>query len=132
MATSATATRQMALPFAIDASGRIAVTTDPNQQLQDRVTQVVTTPTNTRLMHPDFGVDLDGLLFSAMDDETTTLIGVQIQSALAIWEPGARLVSVTPSSDPASGRVGIAVLYATQSSATVGDNVQSAFISIGA
>lgn len=133
MATPVTATRQMALPFSIDSSGRVAVTTDPVQQLQDRVTQIITTSLGFRLMHPDFGVDLDGILFSVLDDETATLIGVQIQTALAAWEPAAVLRSVSPVMDTTNGIIGIGVQYATQLPSAVGDNsVQSAFISIGA
>jgi phage baseplate assembly protein W len=133
MATPVTATRQMALPFAIDASGRVATVTDATQQLADRVAQIITTGVNTRLMHPDFGLDLGGILFSALDDETATLLGVQVRTALATWEPAAALRKVTPVLDTANGVIGIDVEYTTQLPTATGDQgVQSAFISIGA
>ncbi|MEU7147056.1 GPW/gp25 family protein [Streptomyces sp. NPDC045456] len=87
---------QLAIPFALDASGRIATVTDPDRQTSQRVRAVVATAPSERVMQPEFGTDLRPFLFAPNDPITREALRHTVKDAVARWEPGAVVTTVEP------------------------------------
>lgn len=105
-------------PFAIDAQGRIAFTSDPTEILRNRVRMVVGTEIAERVMRPTYGTPLQALLFEGDDDLTVSIITSDIEKALAEWEPGVIVQSVYLDfgSTQLDGDIGVNVIYSAANS----------------
>lgn len=98
----------MAIPFAIDSSGAVAVQPSAVAQLRDRVTALASTQPGQRVNASDFGVNTASLLFGFHDPMAVTQIGNDLRAAMVVYEPSAVLVSVTPVLSPnGSGIAGV-------------------------
>jgi phage baseplate assembly protein W len=104
---------EIAFPFALTASGSIAVTSDPGVQAQQHVTSLVSTQPGERVMQPAYGVSLNALVFAANDPAVVNVIQQDVTSALAQWEPSLSVLSVTPAAgqDPTQGQAMVNVDY---------------------
>lgn len=122
--------RQMAVPFAIDSSGSVAFTTDPAQQLLDRVTAIIATDLGERLMRPEFGVPLRSSLFKAFADEDAILLLTELQGAINSYEAGVQITLIQPVLDTAGGALGITVSFTTTVAGQTGPP-QSVLIPVG-
>lgn len=91
--------KQLALPFAIDALGRVAFVEDPYRQTAQRLELLIGTALRSRAMRPDFGVDTYAYIFSVMDEGTIDRLTTEITSAVAAWEPGAVINEVIPTTE---------------------------------
>ncbi|KUL44731.1 hypothetical protein ADL22_12365 [Streptomyces sp. NRRL F-4489] len=101
---------QLAIPFAVDASGRIASVTNPDRQTAQRVRAVVATAPSERVMQPEFGTDLRPFLFAPNDPVTQEALRHAVQDAVARWEPGAVVSAARPVvNDDAEGIVDVLV-----------------------
>lgn len=87
---------QMAIPFAVDATGAIAVVTDPVQSLGDRVRALAATYPGERVMRSTLGVAVANVLFDWDSAAATDHLTTMVQQAVAQWEPSARVLSVSP------------------------------------
>lgn len=84
--------RTISFPFAINARGAVAVTTDSRKIWLDRVRAVVSTQIGDRVMRPGFGTDtLNAIL--GLDDERAPLERA-IRVAFATFLPALTLTSV--------------------------------------
>lgn len=67
------------------------------------VDNILFTLNNERLFHPEFGADLEALLFELMDEITAYKIFNYVVSAIAVWEPRVEIIrnlsDVTPVPD---------------------------------
>lgn len=75
------------------------LTTDLNSVYQS-ISMILSTPKNTRLFLPEFGSELEAILFEPMDDITSNKLFDYVIEAIERWEPRVKLdlarSSVTP------------------------------------
>lgn len=71
-------------PYAIDGSGRTA-TTDDDGHVRDLIEQVLFTSPGERVMRPDFGSGLLGLVFEPGGPEVAATTQYLVQGALQHW-----------------------------------------------
>lgn len=106
----------MAIPFAIDSSGTVAVEQVPVKQLADRVTALASTQPGERVMAARFGVDTANLLYAIDDPLAAKQLAIGLMASMKIFEPGAVLTGVVPVSNTAG--TGVAAIRATAVPAT--------------
>jgi len=87
-----------AVPFALTTTGLIQTTTDPNQISGDRMESLIGTYPGERVMIPDYGVNIPSYLFSSNFDQEQDILSLQVQQAIADWEPSLTLNSVSVTS----------------------------------
>lgn len=71
-------------PYAVDGSGRTA-TTDDDGHVRDLIEQVLFTSPGERVMRPDFGSGLLGLVFEPGGAEVAATTQYLVQGALQHW-----------------------------------------------
>ena len=91
---------QLSIPFSVDPGGGIAVETDLDVQIDQRVAALVHTDAGSRLMMPAVGTDLNSLMFDPLNPILITQIGQDISDTLASYEPGVVVTQATPYVDP--------------------------------
>ncbi|MEU1816082.1 poly-gamma-glutamate hydrolase family protein [Streptomyces roseifaciens] len=84
-----TISKTMSLPFAIDHTGTVAFTTDPEQQLVDRVQALVATLPGERVMRATYGVATHQMLFAPDAVLADAQLQKMVTDAVARWEPSA-------------------------------------------
>lgn len=109
---------EMDQPFAIDAQGRVAFTSDPARVLRNRVRMIVGTQVGERVMRPQYGTPTVSMLFDTDDDMTASIIMSDITRALAEYEPGVVVQSVFLDSgdNQLDGTVNVNVIYSAANS----------------
>jgi uncharacterized protein len=122
--------RMMAVPFAIDALGRVAFTEDPIEQITEKVRMVVGTRFGERCMRPRYGADLDPFIFGFNDDVAVTMVQTEITNALGQWLPSVTVTDVrTMSTDDSA--LAIAVDYTIPTTSSSDPTVYTAIIEVG-
>lgn len=100
----------IAFPLRLDANGQIAM-----QSLEAQVAQsirlILETATGERVMRPDFGADLPGLVFAPMTAATGALAEHKIKEALTRFEPRIDLLNVKATAAPQAGKLTIELSY---------------------
>lgn len=71
-------------PFAIDARGRVAVTT-PDDHIRDLIWQVLFTIPGERVNRPDFGCGLQTLVFAPNSNALAAATQFTVEGALQRW-----------------------------------------------
>ena len=96
---------ELLTPFQLTPSGAVAITTDPRMQAEQHVTSLVSTTPGERVMLPSYGVALAALVFAPNIPVVVATIEQDVTKALATWEPGIIVNSVSPavSTDPTQG-----------------------------
>ncbi|MFD6934634.1 poly-gamma-glutamate hydrolase family protein [Streptomyces goshikiensis] len=87
---------QLRMPFQLDAMGRLAVITTPDQMLTQRARGVVATVPGEYVGVPAFGSDISHALFRPSDPIAPLIIGEAVKSSMARWEPNAAITSIDP------------------------------------
>ncbi len=119
------------LPFSITSTGSVTTTSDPNQVASDRMESLVGTYTGERIMLPDYGVPIPAILFANQSAAEQSLIQLQVQQAIAKWEPTLVLNSVDVSfSTTSEGVTGISVNFSISSN-PASTPVQTVVIEVG-
>jgi phage baseplate assembly protein W len=72
----------LAHPFRFGSPGGIAVTTDADQHLRDRVLAVLFTVPGERVNHPSFGVGLGHAVFEPLDELTLGTLEYRVLEGL--------------------------------------------------
>lgn len=75
---------QMDFPLAIDGRGRTATTTE-HEHIRDMIHQVLFTAPGERVMRPDFGCGLKGLVFMPNSDALAAATRVLVMGSLQRW-----------------------------------------------
>ncbi|KOP26682.1 baseplate protein [Hapalosiphon sp. MRB220] len=75
-----------AFPLKINARGGIAQS-QQQQKIQDSIRFILGTQYNERVMRPNFGCNLNSLLFAPNNRATANLAHYYVEEALKIWEP---------------------------------------------
>lgn len=85
--------RAISLPFAFNAAGEIAYTTDLKKIIQDRVVLAVMTQLQERVMRPNFGSNVYDSLFENQS-AAESLVNQAVAGCFASWFPYLNLRSV--------------------------------------
>lgn len=85
--------RSLAFPPRVGADGRVAFS-EGELNVRESIRLILMTEPGERLMRPDFGGGLGRFLFEPNTPATHQAIRLQIQRALARWEPRVVLESV--------------------------------------
>jgi phage baseplate assembly protein W len=126
----------MRIPFELSSDGSIAVETDPDRQIHQRVRALVGTSPGQRVMNVNIGIDLAGLLFEPDDSLVEGELLHSVTTLLAMYEPGVNVLGIRPVIGKSSyGVSSLEVDYnRTESPSTstrLAQNVNTALINIG-
>jgi phage baseplate assembly protein W len=100
----------IALPFNIDAYGKVNFTKDQRKIWADRVRSVIGTSLRERLMRPSFGTTISFSLFEG-STEAMEEIEAEVAAAFSQQLKLLRLDQTILTSDPATSEVSVEVVY---------------------
>lgn len=83
-------------PFSLYPNGGIVVTADPNLQIEQHITSLVTTQLGERVMLPNYGVDTTKYVFSPNDETISAVLINETTSAINTWEPNVLVEAINP------------------------------------
>ena len=106
-----------AFPVAIASSGDIA-TAIYEDDVQQAIRIILGTEPGERVMRPDFGTGLRGLMFEPINTTTIALAQHRVQQALVLWEPRIDSIDVKVDADPPNGKLMINVSYRVRTTNT--------------
>ncbi|HEU4323210.1 MAG TPA: GPW/gp25 family protein [Roseiflexaceae bacterium] len=86
-------------PLDVDGRGGIALT-GGQDEIEEAIQIIITTPLNTRIMRPTFGCRIHELLFAPLNSSTTTAAVHYVREALEMWEPRITIKDVIAERDP--------------------------------
>ncbi|MFE4527095.1 poly-gamma-glutamate hydrolase family protein [Streptomyces anulatus] len=101
--------RAMRTPFSIDHTGAVAATTDPREQLLDRVHALVGTLPGERVMRSTYGVPTSAALFDVSADAANDQLQRAVLDAVQAWEPSATVSAIVATVNRDLGMVDINV-----------------------
>lgn len=126
---------EIAIPFRLDSSGRISVTSNPNDQIRQHVLSLINTAPTERAVLIDYGVPLEEEVFENDDVAVATDLQNTISQAFKTWEPGIGLLGVTMDQDrTGNGTAAVNVKYLrtdAPDTAVRGDGYNTAVIRVG-
>ncbi|MFC9505396.1 poly-gamma-glutamate hydrolase family protein [Streptomyces sp. NPDC057002] len=99
----------MRTPFAIDHTGGVASTTEPREQLLDRIHALVGTLPGERVMRATYGVPTSAALFEENADVANDQLQRGVLDAVAQWEPSAVVSAIVATVNSEVGMVDINV-----------------------
>lgn len=125
---------EISVPFRVDQTGRVVVTTDPDAQVRLHVLALLNTVPAERAMVPGYGTEITSLMFTDVEaDEVATQAGLLVKEAVTTWEPGVELVAVAPDVVDSDGNVSVLdVTYRRLDAADAGDVANANVAIIGA
>jgi phage baseplate assembly protein W len=100
----------IAVPFAIDAYGRVAQTSNQEEIWADRVLSVIGTRLKERVMVPTFGTTITDFAYASID-KAVAGIEEAVQKAFLIYLPTLNLLEVDITRDDLQGNVLIDITY---------------------
>jgi phage baseplate assembly protein W len=104
--------QSIAFPFHF-VNGRVATTTNTEDQLTNRVVSVLGTQIGERIMRPTYGTDTERFNFGLGDELDRAAMEQEATRSLSQWEPNARAVGVQFNDYPDQyGNLYAAVTYA--------------------
>lgn len=128
---------EMVVPFAIDATGGIAKTSDPATLTRQHLLTYIATYPGERIMRPDFGTPLSDLVFETGGTMQLELLRGEVQDAVARDVSDVTLNAFTISGSDADGSVGqdgtltISLRYSQKVGSAAGA-MQTADLTVGA
>lgn len=103
---------EIRFPFAVDPSGSIAVTSDPDRQVHQRVHSLVGTEPGERVMLTDYGIETRASLFEGVEDGLANILADTAREQMDLYEPGVLINDVRAvEAVPGSGEARIAIDY---------------------
>lgn len=84
------------VPFAINSAGQVATVTDPDTTAMLRVRALISTSPGSRVMLPDYGINLPSYLFSPDIPGSSDRLSNDIETALQTWEPSIKVIQIIP------------------------------------
>ncbi|MGY4828747.1 GPW/gp25 family protein [Sphaerotilaceae bacterium SBD11-9] len=109
--------RGWAFPVGVDAAGEIAQA-EFEQDIREAIRIILDTEPGERVMRPDFGAGLRGVLFEPINTATMALVRHRVERALVLWEPRIDQVGVAVRADPPRGVLHIEVRYRVRATNT--------------
>lgn len=109
--------RGFAFPVGVDAAGALALA-EYEEDIRQAIRIILDTEPGERVMRPDFGAGLRGLLFEPLNTHTLALARHRVEQALIVWEPRIDSIDVLVTADPPRGVMTINVRYRVRSTNT--------------
>jgi uncharacterized protein len=110
--------RGWAFPVAPGPDGEIAMVSD-DEDIRQSIRMILDTEPGERVMRPDFGAGLRGLVFEPITVRLVALVQHRVEQALTEWEPRILVKAVTVNTDEAvSGRLKVEVEYVVRATNT--------------
>ena len=103
-----------AFPLQVNPRGGIKESKQ-EQKIKDSIQMILGTQHGERQMRPDFGSNLESLVFAPNNVATANLARHYVEEALEIWEPRIMLEEVIVQNDHPNGRLLIQVRYNVKS-----------------
>lgn len=97
---------EMIVPFAVDSTGRIAMTSEPMVTTRQHLITYINTYPGERVMRPDFGTPLPDLIFEVGNSLLAETIRAEVNDAVARDVPDVDLSAFTISGSEDDGSVG--------------------------
>jgi phage baseplate assembly protein W len=91
---------EISVPFRVADDGSIATETNPDIQIGQQVRSLIGTEPGERVMLPDYGIPLSGVLFEPDDQLVGQEMAQMVANGLALYAPGVVVKSVTPVPTP--------------------------------
>jgi phage baseplate assembly protein W len=105
-------------PVTVTAGGEITMASD-EEDIRQAILMIIETEPGERVMRPDFGCGLRGMLFEPINTATIGLVQQRVQQALVAWEPRIDVKSVRVTAENAAqGRLLIEMDYQVRSTNT--------------
>ena len=102
-------------PVGVDPSGSIAFS-KYEEDIKEAIIIILSTAKGERVMRPDFGCGINGMVFQTINMSTLSLIEMTVREALTQYEPRIALVNVNVSADQAeNGILLISIDYTVRS-----------------
>lgn len=109
--------RGWGFPVAFAQGGAVAMAEEV-EDVRQSIRIILGTNRGERVMRPDFGSNLNRLVFEPMSTTTMSLAQHYVEEALTRWEPRIDQVEVSVDGDPPMGRLLIEVSYRIRSTNT--------------
>lgn len=110
--------RGFAFPVGVDpANGAIALA-EYEEDIRQAIRIILDTEPGERVMRPDFGAGLRGLLFEPLNTHTLALARHRVEQALIVWEPRIDSVDVQVTAEPPRGVMTINMHYRVRTTNT--------------
>jgi phage baseplate assembly protein W len=109
--------RGWAFPVQADETGGIRMI-EHEEDIRQAILVILGTNRGERVMRPDFGADLNTLVFEPISTTTMALVRHRVEEALVTWEPRIDQISVKVSADPQQGRLMVDIAYRVRSTNT--------------
>lgn len=122
--------RGWAFPVGVDAEGRIA-TALHEEDIRQAIRIILDTEPGERVMRPNFGAGLRGLLFEPINTTTVALARHRVERALVLWEPRIDSLGVLVSAEPKQGMLRIEVRYRVRTTNTFYNLVHPFYVQEG-
>lgn len=102
--------RGWAFPVSIAPGGDVTIA-EYEEDVRQAILIILQTEPGERVMRPEFGTGLRGLVFEPINTTTIALARHRVEQALLRWEPRIDQVEVAITADPPRGRLDITVHY---------------------
>jgi phage baseplate assembly protein W len=103
--------RGWAFPLALDPGTAAVALAEYEDDIRQAIRIILDTEPGERVMRPDFGAGLRGLLFEPLNTGTLALARHRVERALVLWEPRIDSISIAVSADAPRGLLRIDLHY---------------------
>ncbi len=86
-------------PIRVNGRGSLSYTAG-EQRIGESIWTILSTPTNTRIMLPEFGCGIHDYLFAPNTPTTRAMVSQSVERALMRWEPRIDVLTVSAESHP--------------------------------
>lgn len=100
----------IAFPLTVNSRGGIAISQN-ERKIQESIRFILGTQFNERVMRPNFGCNLNSLLFAQNNTATANLAQFYVEDALRIWEPRIIVEDINVENDYENNSLIIKVSY---------------------
>ncbi|WP_019629586.1 GPW/gp25 family protein [Actinomadura atramentaria] len=125
--------KEIAVPFRLDSTGRVAVQEDPDRQINAHAMGLAATTNGERVMMTPYGCSLIELVFENNTQEVSGEIVDRVATGLGKWEPGIKLRGVRPTyNDQGLAKVELDIATVDSPGTHAGDSyVNTATVHVG-
>jgi phage baseplate assembly protein W len=89
----------ISFPFRFSPAGGVAVSDSSLkskfQHIKESIIQIILTELGERVMQPEFGCELQELLFEPLDSSLVNIIKYRVQNAIERWEDRVEILDIT-------------------------------------
>ncbi|MEL7152166.1 MAG: GPW/gp25 family protein [Pseudomonadota bacterium] len=102
--------RGWAFPVVPDGAGNIQLASD-EEDIRQAILLILRTNPGERVMLPEFGAGLDGIIFGVINQSTVALVRHRVEQALVLWEPRIDRIEIQITAAPRRGLLTIEISY---------------------